>query len=838
MMRLLRRACLPACATAVAIGCTTDATTADRAIRVPLEIRATVVASERQGHTLAFDVGYRRVGGARVALTADPASVSLGDVQAAIPVSVNIDRCLGDAERAPAGQPGCALEIMLRLRGATGVIEDSVLVVPSQSAQPGATISTPSVQLYARYLLSLSAAPAGTGGGSIVSNPSGISCQIAAGGGVSGQCSAQFSGRNSVRLVATGATGTDFSGWGTGAPCSGTGDCVVTLTGALTLSPSFTLRRLSLAVALGGSGQGSVAVTSSDAANNFTCAAGAPAATCTRDLAYGSTAQLVASASAGSRFVGWSGACSGSGSCSVTMTTAQSIGATFDRLPTLVLAPRTVAVTDTIGRLPPAAATIAVSSTGGALATLAIARVEYDPGATGWLDVDSLRGPTPQSFGIRQRAITLPVGTFGARVIVSAPGAVNVFDTVFVQRTVVAAPIVQLVVTPVSVNVTEVIGNPLPAGTTISVTSTGGVLSTLSITGVIYSSGATGWLDVDSLRGPTPASFAIRQLPVPLPVGQYTARVLVSAPGAVNALETVTVQRTVVPAPAPTWRLETTVGTDDLRAVSGFGATSIMAVGSVASGSLTIGSAVLFNGSTWGRAMPTTIGPNYSPAFGVTAVPGGGYMAATSTGVLSYAGATVWNPVPAPPQTYTPGYTSIHAAAANAIMAVGLSGEVLTFDGSQWMFAFAQNFPPFTSVWNFDQTSAVAVAASGEALVDSSGFWTSTPFGSGTYLRGVWAADRSFAIAVGSQGTILLFDGSTWRTMSSPTTQTLHAVYGTSRTNIIAVGDAGTILRYDGVGWRQLVSPTQNPLYGVWLFGTADGVAVGGGGTILRYTPQ
>ena len=53
--------------------------------------------------------------------------------------------------------------------------------------------------------------------------------------------------------------------------------------------------------------------------------------TCTHRYAYGTSVTLNAKAARGSRFSGWSGACMGTGPCSVTMTADRSVTAIYDR---------------------------------------------------------------------------------------------------------------------------------------------------------------------------------------------------------------------------------------------------------------------------------------------------------------------------------------------------------------------------------------------------------------------------------------------------------------------------------------------------------------------------
>ena len=78
-----------------------------------------------------------------------------------------------------------------------------------------------------------------------------------------------------------------------------------------------------LTVTKGGSGGGSVV---SDVQPGITCGA-----TCSAEFASGTVVTLTATANDGSTFTGWTGDCSGGGTCSVTMNAAHDVRAVFAR---------------------------------------------------------------------------------------------------------------------------------------------------------------------------------------------------------------------------------------------------------------------------------------------------------------------------------------------------------------------------------------------------------------------------------------------------------------------------------------------------------------------------
>jgi hypothetical protein len=153
---------------------------------------------------------------------------------------------------------------------------------------------------------------AGTGTGSVTSSPAGVNCGA--------DCSEIYNYGTVVTLTATPATGSIFAGWSGGA-CTGTGTCVTTVTAAAAVTATFTLTTHTLTVTRAGNGAG--IVTSSPAGINC-------GADCTEIYNYGTTVTLTAVPAVGSVFAGWSGGgCSGTGTCTTTMTAARSVTATF-----------------------------------------------------------------------------------------------------------------------------------------------------------------------------------------------------------------------------------------------------------------------------------------------------------------------------------------------------------------------------------------------------------------------------------------------------------------------------------------------------------------------------
>jgi len=138
-----------------------------------------------------------------------------------------------------------------------------------------------------------------------------------------GDCSGTYKDGTSVTLVATPGSNATFTGWG--GACSGTGDCKLTLTADKTVSAMFT------GTSGGGAQSQKLSVTSTGPGSVSSSPAGIGGCrgSCSAAFTSGSTVTLTATPDAGSTFAGWGGACSGNGTCALTMSGDRTATATF-----------------------------------------------------------------------------------------------------------------------------------------------------------------------------------------------------------------------------------------------------------------------------------------------------------------------------------------------------------------------------------------------------------------------------------------------------------------------------------------------------------------------------
>jgi hypothetical protein len=214
---------------------------------------------------------------------------------------ISNDQCSGTQVAA-----GGTCSLNVTFRPATGDVGPKVGTVVATTTGTGSASS--SVGGTGQVLVSVSRG--GSGAGSITSVPAGLDCGAT--------CSARFS-TTSLTLIAATSGNNSFISWG--GACSGASPaCALALTQSATASATFeTFKQLTIAK----NGNGSGTVNSSP--GGITCGG-----TCAALFPHGTPVSLTPSAGANRVFAGWSGACSGGGGCTVSMTQVASVTATFN----------------------------------------------------------------------------------------------------------------------------------------------------------------------------------------------------------------------------------------------------------------------------------------------------------------------------------------------------------------------------------------------------------------------------------------------------------------------------------------------------------------------------
>jgi Phosphoesterase family/Divergent InlB B-repeat domain len=191
----------------------------------------------------------------------------------------------------------CTALIVVFLTGCGGIVAGSSPSSPSQpQPQPQSQSFTLTVTV--------------SGSGSITSSPAGINC--------GSSCRSSFGPNTLVKLTATPSASSIFKGWS--GSCAGTGSCAIDIKQNSSVTATFATSD-SLSVTVSGTGGGTI-VSSPQGINCST--------TCSAVFSSGTQVTLTEIAGSNSVFAGWSGACSGTGACQVTVgKIPAAVGASF-----------------------------------------------------------------------------------------------------------------------------------------------------------------------------------------------------------------------------------------------------------------------------------------------------------------------------------------------------------------------------------------------------------------------------------------------------------------------------------------------------------------------------
>ena len=150
----------------------------------------------------------------------------------------------------------------------------------------------------------LTVSPTGTGTGTITGP--GINCP--------GDCTESYADGTEVNLSASPGGGSTFTGW-TG-DCSGTGPCQVTMSANRNVQAGFDSNGVGRTLSVSPTGTGTGTITGP----GINCPGD-----CTETYDDGEVVNLSASPGGGSNFTGWTGDCSGTGPCQVTMSANRNV---------------------------------------------------------------------------------------------------------------------------------------------------------------------------------------------------------------------------------------------------------------------------------------------------------------------------------------------------------------------------------------------------------------------------------------------------------------------------------------------------------------------------------
>ena len=155
-----------------------------------------------------------------------------------------------------------------------------------------------------------------TGNGNVVSSPTGINC--------GNDCFHEYQHGQNVTLTATPDDGFVFVGWG--GDCSGTSSCSVPMNTTRTATAEFreaTTETFDLTVTSGANGS----ITSNPSGINC-------GSDCTESYGDGTNVTLTANPDDGYQLAEWTGDCSGTGACNLSMIQNRVVSATFEEIPT------------------------------------------------------------------------------------------------------------------------------------------------------------------------------------------------------------------------------------------------------------------------------------------------------------------------------------------------------------------------------------------------------------------------------------------------------------------------------------------------------------------------
>ena len=206
---------------------------------------------------------------------------------------------------------------------------------------------------------------------------------------------------------------------------------------------------------------------------------------------------------------------------------------------TLSASPSSLSFSQVAGGSAPAAQNVAISSTPNSVNFTVVANAN----GLSWLTVSPTTGTTPGTLTVSVNGSALNPGTYSGTITVSAPGASNSPQTINVTLAVSSAPSIS--VSPSSLGFSYQITGTAAPSQTFTVSSSG-----TAVTAAAAVTTGSNWLSVTPASGTTPATFSVSVSTTGLAAGSYNGVIQVTAQGASNSPQSVSVTLTVTAPPA------------------------------------------------------------------------------------------------------------------------------------------------------------------------------------------------------------------------------------------------------------------------------------------------
>jgi len=210
-------------------------------------------------------------------------------------------------------------------------------------------------------------------------------------------------------------------------------------------------------------------------------------------------------------------------------------------LPTLAVAPASLAFVGQAGGTSPASQTVVTSGSGKAAINYTVSAVSKG----GWLSAGANTGATPGSLKITANPSGMAAGTYTGTVILTSSDAANPSQAVEVSFTVTAATLPTLNILPATLSFTAHAGEVSQAPQVVTINAGSASIRYTS------STASASWLHATPASGSAPGSMNISVAPAGLGAGTYTGAVTVASEGVANSPQAVFVTLTVSSKPVP-----------------------------------------------------------------------------------------------------------------------------------------------------------------------------------------------------------------------------------------------------------------------------------------------